>query len=90
VPEGNHVVKYEFTVDSPAPGSGGEGALYIDDKQVARGRIPKTQPFVFSADEGADVGVDNETAVSEDYEPHGSQFGGVISKVTIDVQPAQK
>ena len=34
---------------------------------MAEGRIPTTQPFVFSADEGADVGMDGETAVSNDY-----------------------
>ena len=36
-------------------------------RKVAEGTIPKTQPFVFSADEGVDVGMDNETNVSHDY-----------------------
>ena len=30
------------------------------------GHIPKTQPIAFSADEGADVGVDGKTNVSTD------------------------
>ena len=29
-------------------------------------------PFAFSADEGADVGVDNETTVTEEYKPRGT------------------
>jgi arylsulfatase len=32
---------------------------------VAEGRIEKTQPNIFSADETADVGIDNQTPVAE-------------------------
>ena len=62
--------------------------LYVDGKQVAEGHIPKTQPFAFSADEGADVGMDGETAVSSDYKQGDNKFTGKIEKVTIDVKPA--
>ena len=41
-------------------GSGGRCILYVDDQKVAEGQIPKTQPFVYSGDEGVDVGTDNE------------------------------
>jgi arylsulfatase A-like enzyme len=85
---GKHEVKYEFIVDAPKPGSGGKCALYVDGQQVATGRIPKTQPYVFSADEGVDVGVDNETMVSNDYKPGENKFTGKIVKVTIDTQPS--
>jgi arylsulfatase len=86
---GKHVIKYEFIVDAPKPGSGGKSVLYVDGQQVADGRIPKTQPFAFSADEGADVGVDAETAVSNDYKQGDNKFTGKIVKVTIDVKPSQ-
>ena len=56
---------------------------------MAEGQIPKTQPFVFSADEGVDVALDGETAVSNDYKPGDNQFTGKIVKVTIDVKPAK-
>jgi arylsulfatase len=85
---GKHEIKYEFIVDAPKPGSGGKCALYVDGQQVATGRIPKTQPFAFSADEGADVGVDTETMVSNDYKPGENKFTGKILKVTIDTQPS--
>ena len=85
---GKHEIKYEFTIDAPKPGSGGKSALYVDGQQVAEGRIPKTQPFAFSADEGADVGVDAETAVSNDYKQGDNKFTGKIVKVTIDTQPS--
>jgi hypothetical protein len=37
----------------------------VNGKSVAEGRIEKTQPNVFSADETADVGIDNLTPVAE-------------------------
>jgi hypothetical protein len=55
---------------------------------VAEGRIPKTQPFVFSGDEGAYVGIDAETAVSNDYKQNDNKFTGKIISVTIDTKPS--
>ena len=89
VPAGKHEIRYEFVPDAPKPGAGGKGTLFVDGKKVAEGHIPKTQPFAFSADEGVDVGVDGETAVSDDYKPADSRFTGRIVKVTIDVKPSQ-
>jgi arylsulfatase len=88
VPAGKHEIKYEFIADSPKPGTGGKVALYVDGKQVAEGHIPKTQPFAFSADEGVDVGMDGETAVSNDYKQGDNKFTGKIEKVTIDTKPS--
>ncbi len=82
---GKHEIKYEFVPDEAKPGAGGKCALYVDGQKVAEGQIPKTQPFVFSADEGVDVGVDNETNVSNDYEMRENKFTGKIKKVTVDV-----
>src|SRR5947199_939635 len=88
VPPGKHEIKYEFIIDAPKPGSGGKCALYVDGQKVAEGRIPKTQPYAFSGDEGVDVGVDNETMVSNDYKPGENKFTGKIVKVTIDTKPS--
>ena len=44
---------------------GGEATLSVNGQQVAKGRIDKTQPYMFSADETADVGLDNQTPVAE-------------------------
>jgi arylsulfatase A-like enzyme len=85
---GKHEIKYEFVADSPKPGTGGKCVLYVDGQQVAEGRIPKTQPFVFSGDEGADVGEDAETAVSNDYKQGDNKFTGKIINVTIDTKPS--
>jgi arylsulfatase len=84
---GKHVIKYEFVPDKAKPGTGGKCLLFVDGQQVAQGYIPKTVPFAFSGDEGADVGLDAETAVSDDYKQEDNRFTGTILEVTIDVSP---
>ena len=82
---GKHVIGYEFIPDTSKPGTGGKSVLSVDGKKVAEAQIPKTQPFAFSADEGADVGIDAETNVSPDYKPGiPSTFTGKIMKVTVE------
>ncbi len=83
---GKHVIKYEFVFDGGKPGAGGKCLLSVDDQQVAEGQIPKTQPFAFSADEGVDVGLDGETAVSDDYKEGDNKFTGKIEKVTVEIK----
>ena len=58
----------------------------VNGNKVAAGRIDRTQPMAFSADEGADVGEDGETPVVENYGiPAPYKFTGKIGKVTIDM-----
>jgi arylsulfatase len=85
---GKHEVRYAFTADAAKPGAGGTCVLSVDGREVARGHIPKTVPFMFSADEGVDVGMDGETAVSADYREGDNAFTGRIVKVTVDAKPA--
>ena len=66
---------------------GGMGKLYVNDKQVAEGRIERTQPMIFSADETADVGIDLATPVVERIgSERESRFTGHITKVTVEVK----
>ncbi len=44
---------------------GGNGTIYINGEKVGEGRIERTQPMIFSADETADVGIDLATPVVE-------------------------
>jgi arylsulfatase len=81
---GKHTIHYEFIPDSDKPGTGGKSILSVDGQKVAEKQIPKTQPFVFSADEGTDVGLDAETNVSPDYKPNANTFTGKIIKVTVE------
>lgn len=56
---------------------------------IASGRIDRTQCCVFSADEGADVGADNDTPVTEAYKVP-FKFSGKIDKVTIELKETSK
>jgi arylsulfatase A-like enzyme len=81
---GKHTIVYEFIPDAATPGAGGKSILSIDGQKVAEGHVPKTQPFAFSGDEGADVGLDGETNVSTDYKQGDNAFTGKIIKVTVE------
>jgi arylsulfatase A-like enzyme len=87
VPAGKHTIRFDFTYDGGRLGAGGVGRLFIDGKQAAEGRIAKTIPLIISPDEGADVGIDEGTPVTEDYGVGDNAFSGKIFKVTIDVKP---
>jgi len=73
--------------DARKPGAGGQSILSVDGQKVAQGKIPKTQPYAYSGDEGVDVGMDNETPVSSDYKERDNKFTGTIKKITVDVKP---
>jgi arylsulfatase len=83
LPAGKATVRFEFVYDGGI-GKGGVGTILVNGKSVATGRIEKTQPAMFSADEGADVGADEGTAVTAAYEiPF--KFTGKIKRVTIEL-----
>jgi len=87
---GTHTLKYEFLYDGGPPGSGGTGIVYIDGVKSGEGKIPKTEPFFYSADEGVDVGMDGETAVSNDYKEGDNTFSGKIQKIKVETFPSKK
>ena len=84
---GRHTIRYEFASDGGAPGSGGTGRLLLDGQPAGEVRVERTMPFVFSADEGVDVGMDNETPVTEEYAEGNNRFTGRILKVTVEMTP---
>ena len=66
----------------------GAGFQQMNGKSVAEGRVEKTQPNIFSADETADVGIDNQTPVAEGIGVGAdTRFTGTINKVTLEVSP---
>ena len=86
LPPGAVTIRYEFAYDGGEPGSGGTGTIFVNGGKVAEGRIENTTPFLFSADETADVGVDDATPVTEDYEELDNEFTGQIEKVTVELK----
>jgi len=85
---GKAVVVLDFAYDGDGMGKGGTATINVNGEQVASGRIQKTQPLLFSADETADVGLDNQTPVAEGIGigRDETRFTGKIIKVTVDVK----
>jgi len=87
LPKGKTKLVFDFTYDGGGLGKGGFGILSVDGRKLAEGRIEKTQPMIFSADETADVGIDDATPVVVGIgEGAATRFTGKIEKVTIDVK----
>jgi arylsulfatase len=87
LPVGKVTLRYDFAYDGGGLGKGGVGTLQVNGKPVAQGRIQRTQFNLFSADEGADVGEDAETAVTN-YKGMAApyRFTGKIDKITIQLK----
>jgi arylsulfatase len=87
LPSGQATVVLDFAYDGGGPGKGGMATLFVNGKQVAKGRVEKTQPNIFSADETADVGIDNQTpvALGIGIGPE-TRFTGKIHEVTLEVR----
>lgn len=89
LPAGKTTIRFEFAYDGGGIGKGGVGTILVDGKSVATGRIDRTQFGVFSADEGADVGADEGTPVTEAYKVP-FKFTGKIGQVTIELKEMKK
>jgi arylsulfatase len=83
VPAGDHQIRMEFSYDGEGLAKGGDVALFLDGDQVGEGRVDRTMPFIFSADDGMDVGTDTGLKVTDD-EPKG-KFTGTIHWVQLDL-----
>jgi len=88
---GKATIRFEFAYDGGGVGRGGTGTLFVNNRKVSEGRIERTQPMIFSADETADVGIDLATPVVEAIGSEAkSKFTGKIPKVTIEVKETKK
>ena len=83
---GKAKIRLEFAYDGNGRGKGGTTTLYVNDKKVGSGRVENTNANIFSADDAADVGVDEGTNVSSAYKQHENKFTGRIEKVRVDVK----
>ncbi len=86
LPPGPATVTLDFAYDGGGRGKGGTASLLVNGAKVAEGRIANTNPILFSADEAADVGRDEGTAVTDAYTVAASRFTGTIRKVTVDLK----
>jgi arylsulfatase len=85
LPEGKHQVRMEFKYDGGGLGKGGMATLYVDGKQVGRGRVEHTHAVVFSADSVTEVGNKTGAPICKDFGVRGNDFTGKVRWVQIDV-----
>ncbi|MGI9533385.1 MAG: arylsulfatase [Thermodesulfobacteriota bacterium] len=88
IPKGSAEVKLDFVYEGgEKPGKGGVATIYVNGEKVAEGRIEKTIPSVFSADETADVAKDDATQVANSVFKNSkdSEFTGHVKKVEIKI-----
>jgi arylsulfatase len=83
----NAEIKLQFDYDGGGNGKGGLATLYVDGEKVAEGRVDKTEPLLYSADETADVGKDEATQVADKVfqDVDDSEFTGYVTKITISI-----
>jgi arylsulfatase len=86
VAPGRATIRVDFAYDGGGPAKGGTATLSVNGRKVAEGRIERTVAGIFSGDEGADVGVDEGTNVSDAYKEGENRFTGRIHKVTVEVK----
>jgi arylsulfatase len=85
---GHHVVRVRFTYDGGGIGKGGVATLFVDDTQVAEGKVARTLPGRYSLDETFDVGMDIGTPVAEEYAdklPYA--FTGTLHRFVVVLEP---
>ena len=89
IPQGAATVVLDFAYEGKSKediGKGGKVTISVNGKSVAEGRVEKTQPLIFSADETADVGLDNQTPVANDIGVgrDDTRFTGNIKKIILE------
>jgi arylsulfatase A-like enzyme len=85
VPSGEHKVRAEFAYAGGGLAKGGDVTLYYDGEQVGEGKIAVTQPMIFSATEGLEIGRELGTAVLPSSSLEESVFTGEIKWVELSV-----
>jgi arylsulfatase len=88
LPPGLAMIRVDFKYDGGGLGKGGTVTLFVNNKQVAQGRVEKTVPGRFSADETFDIGLDTGSPVSSDYQSP-NRYTGTIKKVEVHIEPAK-
>jgi hypothetical protein len=88
LPTGDVKVRFEFVADEPGKqATGGKTLLFVNDKQVAEGRLEHSVAFRFSLYAGMDIGRDNGLPVSPNYAKKSPfAFTGTLDKVEFEVK----
>jgi len=86
IPAGKHQVRLEFKYDGGGMAKGGTISLFVDGQKDGEGRVDRTVPMLFSADETCDIGKETGSPTSPDYRSEGNTFNGEVHWVQIDLE----
>ncbi|WP_341532057.1 arylsulfatase (plasmid) [Nostoc sp. UHCC 0302] len=81
---GKSTIRFNFDYDGGV-GAGGIGKLFINDQQVAEGRVDKTIAYRLALDETFDVGRDTGTPVVDTYQAPFA-FTGNLQQVSLELK----
>ncbi|MBD2435522.1 arylsulfatase [Nostoc sp. FACHB-110] len=84
LPPGQSTLQFNFDYDGGV-GAGGIGKLFINDQQVAEGRIEKTIAYRLALDETFDIGRDTGTPVVDSYQVPFA-FTGNLQQVSLELK----
>ncbi|MBD2302940.1 sulfatase-like hydrolase/transferase [Nostoc sp. FACHB-190] len=84
LPPGKSTLRFSFDYDGGV-GAGGIGKLFINDQQVAEGRIEKTIAYRLALDETFDIGRDTGTPVVDSYQVPFA-FTGNLQQVSLELK----
>lgn len=82
IPEGKHLVRMDFDYEGGVA-KGGSVRLSIDNQTVGEGQVGRTQPLPFASDEPLEIGSDNGSRVTGDYNVH--RFTGKVNWIEIEI-----
>ncbi len=85
LPPGKSTIQFDFDYDGGTVGKGGIGKLFINQQQVAEGRIEKTIAYRLALDETFDVGRDTGTPVVDTYQIPFT-FTGNLQQVSLELK----
>ncbi|MDM9384003.1 arylsulfatase [Chlorogloeopsis sp. ULAP01] len=85
LPIGKSTLRFNFDYDGGAIGAGGTGKLFINNQQVAEGRVEKTIAYRLALDETFDIGRDTGTPVVDSYQVP-FVFTGNLQQVTLELK----
>ena len=76
-----------FYFEKNADNNGGQGSVWINEKEVGSALIPETVRNTFSIEDGFDVGMDDGSSVTPEYAPP-FRFSGTLDRVVFDLSGA--
>jgi arylsulfatase len=85
VPAGEHQVRAEFAYEGEGYAKGGTVTLFYDGEQVGQGKVAVTQPMIFSATEGLEIGRELGTPVFPKASIESTIFNGEIDWVELSI-----